>query len=276
MRSPAGNCRCGCDGRKPVQRILIALVATVLSLCQHGHVALCQTHTSNGGPHCAFVLPSATSSNISDALPNGNSASVARHADPGHFVCMPGSGRTPRGLLVFTPGLAAADYTMFAQAAADTGLATVVISQPDLCSSTCCSVKGLNCSSTAPAAVRAVQQCSYAERMMHLVGRDHGQIRYNRAADSSAVWRLPVISEANSTIGRLKALLAHFGGNQTFGSLSSFLDARGQPKWELTRLPTVLLHPCIARVRYRRIHASTQRMTVGPRRVHIRQPAGSG
>ncbi len=218
--------------------MLIALAATVLSLCEHAHAV----QGPSGRPRCAFVLPSATSSNISDARPNGNGASVAKHADPGHYVCMPGGGRTPRGLLVFTPGLAAADYTMFAQAAADTGLAVAVISQPDLCSSTCCSVKGLNCSSTEPAVVRAVQQCSYAERMMHLVGDDaQWQHRSDQSVGSPAVWRLPVTAEANSTIGRLKALLAHFGGNRTFGSLSSFLDARGRPKW---RNITAAGHSC--------------------------------
>ncbi len=204
--------------------MLFAAVATVLSLCEHTRAPAMQ-EPSGSKPHCAYVLPSATSSNISDARPNGNSASVARHADPGHFVCVPGGGRTPRGLLIFTPGLAAADYTMFAQAAADTGLAVVVISQPDLCSSTCCGAKGLNCSSTEPAAVRAVEECSYAERMMHLVGDPHRHVRYNQSI------RLPVTAESNSTVGRLTALLAHFGSNQTFRALSGFLDVHGRPKW---------------------------------------------
>ena len=164
-------------------------------------------------------------------MPPHLSASVAKHTDPGHFVCVPGGGRTPRGLLVFSPGLAAADYTLFAQAAAETGLAVTVISQPSLCSSTCCTIKGLNCTSTDPAAVRAVEQCSYAERMTHLVGDIHGQHSGNRSTRAPVHSGLPVIAEANSTVGRLKALLAHFNGNETFGSLSSFLDAHGRPKW---------------------------------------------
>lgn len=253
------------------QATIAAVVAVTLSSCDvHHATAMPQRQLRDLGeadrrretagpardrPRCAFVLPSATSSSISDAHPNGNSASAAKHFDPGHFVCVPGGGRTPRGLLVFSPGLAAADYTLFAEAAADTGLAVTVISQPNLCASTCCSLKGLNCSSAEPAAVRAVQQCDYAERMMHLVGDVQWQDRlgsrgesplplpphpttththpdvHNRLDWAAAARGLPVVAETNSTVGRLKALLSHFERNQTFRSLSSFLDAHGRPRW---------------------------------------------
>jgi hypothetical protein len=68
-------------------------------------------------PTCVFVAPNSTSAQITNTPPNGNSASKAKHIDPGHYVCTPASGEAPRGLLVFVPGLAAADYTLFAQTA---------------------------------------------------------------------------------------------------------------------------------------------------------------
>ena len=42
--------------------------------------------------------------------------------------------------MIFVPGLAATDYTLFAQAAADTGLVVAIISS-QACSFTCCADK---------------------------------------------------------------------------------------------------------------------------------------
>ena len=51
-------------------------------------------------PTCVFVAPNSTSAQITNTPPNGNSASKAKHIDPGHYVCTPASGEAPRGLLV--------------------------------------------------------------------------------------------------------------------------------------------------------------------------------
>ena len=176
-------------------------------------------HASNTAASCTFVLPSATAPGITDVKPNGNSASKAKHVDPGHYACMPAS-RTPRGLMLFVPGLAAADYTMFAQEAAATGLAVVVISSA-ACSSECCTVdKALNCSARDAASIRAVEACSLKEKQMHLMGAPVNPGHY------------PTITPPNSIIGRLTALIKHLSSrNETFRALGAFLDEKGDPRW---------------------------------------------
>ena len=92
----------------------------------------------------------------------------AKRVDPGHYVCVPSSGR-PKGLLLFVPGLAATDYTLFAEAAASTGLAVVVVSS-EQCSMQCCSSQStLNCTATDPASVKAVGECWYGTSLLHCV-----------------------------------------------------------------------------------------------------------
>ena len=51
-------------------------------------------------------------------------------------------------MMVFVPGLAAADYTSFAEAAAETGLAVSIISSQACSAGSCCTgPTPLNCSS---------------------------------------------------------------------------------------------------------------------------------
>ena len=185
-------------------------------------------------PVCTFILPSTTSPLITDVPANGNSASRAKHEDPGHYVCAPTS--PPRGLLVFVPGLAATDYTLFARASSETGLAVVVISS-EACSLSCCGpASSLNCSATDPASAKAVQECYHNDRLMHLVGKGGG------AHENPAHY--PTINQSNSIVGRTKALLSYLShsGNKTFLPFGDFLhNTTGELVWTNT---TVAGHSC--------------------------------
>ena len=197
-------------------------------------IALIHGSTASSPTVCTFVLPSTTSPLITDVPANGNSASRAKHKDPGHYVCVPTS--RPRGLLVFVPGLAATDYTLFARASAETGLAVAVISS-ESCSLSCCgSASSLNCSATDPASVKAVQECYHNDRLMHLVGKGGG------APNNPAHY--PTINQTNSIVGRTKALLSYLShsANKTFLPFGDFLNkSTGELVWTNT---TVAGHSC--------------------------------
>ena len=184
-------------------------------------LALLPLVVQSASPVCTFVLPSATSSLTSDVPANGNSASKAKHHDPGHFVCVP-TVSPPRGLMVFMPGLAATDYTLFAQAAASTDLAVIVVSS-EACSLPCCSASSpLNCTATDPVSVKKVQECYHDNRQMHLLGND--------TAPSSPYY--PATSSSNSITGRTKALITFLARNASFRSLGGYLDEAGSLEWK--------------------------------------------
>eukprot|EP01052_Picozoa_sp_SAG31_P051710 SAG31_NODE_12411_length_944_cov_0.852071_1_plen_300_part_10 len=177
-------------------------------------------------PNCVFVLPSRTSTSvaqISDTPPNGNGASKAKHIDPGHYVCEPVSGVPPRGLLLFVPGLAAVDYTLFARTAAGVGYATAVISTQQCA--------GL-CSTTIPnATINATEECGYASRLMRLVGKSK-----KRAPPVPRHCNCTAVPQGNSIEGRLIALLSYLGASASnsstgFRRFETFLTDSGEVRW---------------------------------------------
>ena len=198
-------------------------------------------------PTCAFVLPNATGS-ARNTPANGNSASKAKHNDPGHYVCAPPASLPPASSLVLMiPGLAAADYTLFAQTLAQAGRAVAVISS-EQCGSMCyckgqpgAPAGALNCSDSSPAGTAAMEACGHAARTMHLIG-DGGAI-----ADPA---HYPSIRPEDSIQGRLEALLGYLGRGGSgreeeavdtndlaaafprgLRQLGGFLDGAGQLRW---------------------------------------------
>ena len=100
-------------------------------------------------PLCQFVVPSTTDPRIHDDSGHPD--------DRGHYACRPGpttsntdaSGRAwrRRGLVLFIPGLTPANYTLFAQALAETGLHVASLSFNNSIDSisACCAQRGLRC-----------------------------------------------------------------------------------------------------------------------------------
>ena len=70
---------------------------------------------------CAYVHASATSSHVRD---------LSHYAGQrlGHYVCVPASSASDRGLLLFLPGTAPSMYKLIAQTAADAGYHTISLS----------------------------------------------------------------------------------------------------------------------------------------------------